>query len=175
MIGSEPKTTWSQKPIQPNRENALPRLVPLEGLIAFRNRCSMIWSLLPSGRSYENRQIEDRTSTPSRSCERCQTNMRSLVKPDKERILPCAELFGTHLPTRCSPRRHFDDELHEIVLGFSRRHERREILQIAPAQSAVGAVWKHGHFIFRVAHLNLHEALEEGRLVVIEGRRQDIP
>src|SRR5262249_34882476 len=120
-------------------------------------------------------KMEDGTGRPWRSWERCQTNMRSLVKPDKERILPCAELFGTPLPTRCSPRRHFDDELHEIVRRLSRRHERPKILQVAPAQWAVRAVWDQAHFVFRAAHLNLDKALEEGRLVVIEGRRQDIP
>src|SRR5262249_9125596 len=103
----------------------------------------------------------------------------SAPKSSWSRRLRCGSViqgwrFMVRFRTR-STRRHFDDELYVIVLGFSRRQQRPEVLPLAPAQPAVRAVREQAHFIFRVAHLNLHEALEEGGLVVVEGRRHDVP
>ena len=70
------------------------------------------------------------------------------------------------------PWRHFDDELHEIRFGFSRRYQSLEVLQLVPAQAAVRAVREKVDFIFRVEYLNFNETLEVGGLVVIEGRGQ---
>jgi hypothetical protein len=67
-----------------------------------------------------------------------------------------------------------DDELDEILLGFVVRHQRFEVLKVAPAESAGGAVGEDAYLTLRVADLHFYEALEERRLGVVEGSRHDV-
>src|SRR5262249_44765771 len=75
---------------------------------------------------------------------------------------------------RLLARRHLDDEIHSIILGLPRRHPGLIVFQVTPAERAASAMRNKAHFFLRIQDLHLHKALEEGRLVVIEGCRQDV-